>query len=89
MAKLVFTSHLREVAPAGETSYEGNTVLDVLAQAFAEHERLQHYILDDQGRMRKHVCIFLDGVRLHAGDSLDRPINADSEIYVMQALSGG
>lgn len=89
MAKLVFTPHLREVAPAEESSFEGSTVLEVLSGAFEVHDRLKHYVLDDQGRMRKHVCIFLDGVRLHAGDALSQPVTSSSEIYVMQALSGG
>ncbi|TNE40898.1 MAG: MoaD/ThiS family protein, partial [Alphaproteobacteria bacterium] len=64
MAKLVFTSHLRSVGPAGESIFDGATVLEVLDKAFAEHELLRSYILDDQRRLRKHVSIFLDGVRL-------------------------
>lgn len=89
MAKLVFTSHLRAVGPAGESQVAGSTVLEVLDQTFASHEHLRSYILDDQGRLRKHVSIFLDGVRLLPGEALMKPVCDTSEIYVMQALSGG
>ena len=89
MAILVFTPHLREVAPMGERIYPGETVREVVCEAFADHALLKNYLLDDQGKMRKHVCIFLDGVRLHNHEALDRPVDEKSEIYVMQALSGG
>ncbi|TNE58779.1 MAG: MoaD/ThiS family protein [Alphaproteobacteria bacterium] len=89
MAKLVFTSHLRAVGPTGDSHFEGSTVLEVLDKAFAEHDLLQSYILDDQRRLRKHISIFLDGVRLPAGQALASPVSNTSEIYVMQALSGG
>jgi hypothetical protein len=89
MAILVFTPHLKEVAPVGESQYEGATVRGVLAQAFEDHRLLKNYLLDDRGGMRKHVCIFLDGVRLHNHEALDKVVGEASEIYVMQALSGG
>jgi hypothetical protein len=47
------------------------------------------YVLDDQGALRKHVCIFADGERLVRETALMRRIGPDSKLYVMQALSGG
>ena len=35
-------------------------------------------VLDDQGRLRKHVCIFADGMRLQHGAALAHRINRDS-----------
>jgi hypothetical protein len=46
-------------------------------------------VLDEQGRLRKHVCIFADGVRLPHQAALGQTIRDDSKLYVMQALSGG
>jgi hypothetical protein len=89
MPRLVFTSHLGGVAPKDETEFPGATVGAVLAQAFAAHPGLGHYILDDQGRLRKHVVIFADSRRLDRATALAAPVGAESEIYVMQALSGG
>ena len=47
------------------------------------------YVLDDRGRLRKHVCIFADGERLKHDAALGRPIGPQTKLYVMQALSGG
>ena len=38
---------------------------------------------------RGEYCIFLDGERLANGAALAAPLRPQSEIYVMQALSGG
>ena len=65
------------------------SVAEVLANLFKDHERLKGYILDDQDRLRKHVCIFVDGERRIGADALDFATHEGSEIYVMQALSGG
>jgi hypothetical protein len=89
MARLVFTSHLSGIAPDRGDSFPGGTVAEVLAAAFTDHPRLKAYILDDQGRLRKHVIIFVDDEPLSHGMDLRRPVRSDSEIYVMQALSGG
>jgi hypothetical protein len=86
MPRLIFTNHLDGIAPAGEPEFPGGTVGEVLAAAFAEHPGLQHYILDDQGRLRKHVIVFVDNARTRA---LATPVDDASEIYVLQALSGG
>ena len=46
--------------------------------------------IDEQGRLRKHVCVFADGAAAgRTGAALAHPIGADAQLYVMQALSGG
>jgi molybdopterin synthase sulfur carrier subunit len=89
MASVQFTSHLRKVAPIGMMTVGGDTLRGALDEVFARHPRVKSYVLDDQERLRKHVVIFCDGARIAAGDDLTRPIAADAEIYVLQALSGG
>ncbi|MEZ5668489.1 MAG: MoaD/ThiS family protein [Alphaproteobacteria bacterium] len=89
MATVNFTAHLRRVAPAGSVSAEGDTVGAVLGQVFAGYPKLGTYVLDDQGRLRKHVAIFVDGERVMNDAVLDHEVRPDAEIYVMQALSGG
>jgi hypothetical protein len=46
-------------------------------------------VLDEQGRVRKHVNIFADGVMVADRVALSDPVAPTSEIYVLQALSGG
>jgi len=89
MAQLHFTSWLREVVPDGPLRAEGTTVGDALGAVFGERPHVRSYLLDEQGRLRKHVCIFADGVRLPHAAALAHGIKPDSTLYVMQALSGG
>ncbi len=89
MAQLHFTSWLREVVPDGPVEAHGATVGEALAKLFAARPHVRSYVLDEQGRLRKHVCVFADGVRLPQGSTLDHAIAPQSKLYVMQALSGG
>jgi len=89
MAEIHFTSHLRNLVPAGPLSAEGTTVGEALANLFAAQPHVRGYVLDDRGDLRKHVCIFADGERLAHQGTLTWQIGPDSKLYVMQALSGG
>jgi hypothetical protein len=89
MAQIHFTTWLRSVVPDGPVAAKGGTVGAALDTLFIERPHVRGYLLDDQGRLRKHVCIFADGVRLPRETSLTHPIRPDSNLHVMQALSGG
>jgi len=89
MANIHFTSWLRMHAPQGPVNVAGTTVGEVLGALFADEPRLRGYVLDDQGRLRKHVCIFADGERLKHDGALDHRIAPQAQLYIMQALSGG
>ena len=89
MAEIHFTSHLRNIVPDGPLSAAGTTVGEALANLLAAQPRVRGYVLDDRGARRQQVCIFADGERLHRDSALARPIGPDSQLYVMQALSGG
>lgn len=89
MATLAFTALLRSVAPKGELSVNGANVCDALDGVFSEFPGLKSYVLNDRGQLRKHVCVFVDGDRMTGPDALSAPISESSEIFVMQALSGG
>lgn len=60
-----------------------------LEAAFAAQPRLRAYVFDDQGRLRENLVIFIDGVRSRERMLLDDPLRADSQVYILQALSGG
>jgi sulfur-carrier protein len=67
----------------------GATVRDVLDQIFKANERLQTYVLDDQGQLRKHMSVLLDGQAVRDRATFSDSTNGVKEIWVMQALSGG
>jgi hypothetical protein len=88
----VFTSNLLRHVDCPPQDADGGTVRAVLDAALASNPRLRGYILDEQDRLRRHIAVFVDGrvVRDGAdGSALDAAVGPDSEIYVMQALSGG
>ena len=89
MAEIHFTSHLRNLVPDGPLSAPGGTVGEALDNLVAGQPHVRSYVLDDRGRLRKHVCIFADGERLAHDSALSRRIGPDTKLYVMQALSGG
>jgi hypothetical protein len=89
MAIVHFTRWLKGIAPGEPVEIEGETVGRVLDRLFADNAQARGYVFDEQGRLRKHVCIFLDGERLAHDAALAAPTTRQSEIYVMQALSGG
>lgn len=89
MTEVHFTSHLKRLAPPGPITANGATVSEALTAVFRAHPQLRSYVLDEQGHLRKHVCIFADGERLAHDTALAHSIRADGELYVMQALSGG
>lgn len=67
----------------------GDTVATVLDAYFAAHPGVRHYVLDDQGAVRKHVTVFLAGRQISDRVRLTDPVGPTDEIHVMQALSGG
>lgn len=89
MAKVFFTANLRRHVDCAGMDADGLTVREVLARVFAAQDRLGAYVLDDQGALRKHMTILIDGRRISDRERLSDAVSPSSEIWVMQALSGG
>jgi hypothetical protein len=89
MARMFFTQHLRRLVPHEPVEVTGATLRDALDDLFRQIPALRSYVLDDQGRLRQHVCAFVDDERIDFTGPLDCAVGPESEIYVMQALSGG
>lgn len=77
--------------PVGEVAFdlEGSTVAEVLDSLFRAQPGLRGYVLDEHAALRQHLALFIDGQPLRPKTELDRPLAAASELYLMQALSGG
>jgi molybdopterin synthase sulfur carrier subunit len=89
MARVTFTSNLRRHVDCATVEAEGQTVREVLDSVFVSNDRLRTYILDDQAALRKHMTILVDGKRVVDLAGLSDPVRPKSEVYVLQALSGG
>lgn len=90
MAKVNFTYALKRFFPGIESmDVNAANVSDTLDSLEEKFPGLKGYILDDQGRMRQHVNIFVDGELITDRETLSDAVNEGSDVYVMQALSGG
>lgn len=89
MAMVTFTPNLQRHIACPPTEASGATVRDVLQAALAGNARALGYILDDQGALRKHMAIFVDGRLIRDRTTLSDPVADQGSVLVMQALSGG
>ncbi len=89
MATIRFTTHLGRHLHVGDMEVAADTLRAAVHAICTHQPGLKSYILDDQGALRKHVNIFVDSVLVQERVTLGTPIAPDSEIFIMQALSGG
>ena len=89
MPTVLFTRALERFLPAPPTAVEGATVGAALAAVFATRPVLRGYVLDDQGALRRHVAVYVNGRLVTDRTGLTDPVGSCDEIYVFQALSGG
>ena len=89
MARIAFTTNLQRHLACPTQEVPGATVRAVLDNVFAANPRLRSYILDDQGRLRRHVHIYLNDARLSDAVHLADPVGESDEVFVFQALTGG
>ena len=89
MARLVFTHQLRRFTSTPEIDAPVATLREALEAAFQVNPLLRGYVLDEQGHLRANVVTFIDGRRSVDRLTLADALAPDSEVYVLQALSGG
>ena len=89
MPRVSFTPNIQRHVACPPAVVGGDTVGDALAAVFAANPRARGYVLDDQGGLRPHMLVFVDGTPVRDRVGLGDPVAPDAEIHVMQALSGG
>lgn len=89
MPRVIFTPVLERHLECPTCEVEGTTVGSALGAVFRTNPRLRGYVLDDQDRLRQHINIFVDGRVIADRMTLSDPVTPATEVYVMQALSGG
>ncbi|MCG6869801.1 MAG: MoaD/ThiS family protein [Gammaproteobacteria bacterium] len=89
MAIISFTPNLLRHVEIPSVRIAGSTVRRVLEGYFREYPRVRGYVLDDQGAVRRHVAIFLNGELIRDRAGLSDAVGGNDEIFVAQALSGG
>ena len=89
MATVRFTRNIQRHVSCPIREISGDTLRAVLDGYFRENERARGYVLDEQGKIRQHMVVFIDGELVRDRDSLTDPVQPNSMIDVIQALSGG
>jgi sulfur carrier protein ThiS len=89
MPTVSFTRALARFLLAPFAMVEAATVGDALGAVFASRSTLRGYVLDDQGALRRHVVVYINGRPVNDRARLTDPVGPRDEIYVFQALSGG
>jgi hypothetical protein len=89
MPRVVFTTVLARHVDCPAEAVDGPTVRAALDAYFARHPAVRSYVLDEQGGLRQHVVVFVDGAQVRDRSALREAVAPTAEIYVMQALSGG
>ena len=50
---------------------------------------IRQRVLDDQGQVRVHVNLFVNGAHIRELNGLDTPVNDGDEVVILPAVSGG
>jgi molybdopterin converting factor small subunit len=89
MPTIEFTPNLRRHVECPTEAIEAATLADCLERYFGRWPEVRGYVLDDQGGVRHHVKIMIDGRNIRDRSALSDPLTPASRIHVFQALSGG
>lgn len=92
MAHVVLTRHLHTFFPAlagDELRVEAASVAELVQALEQRAPGFAFYVCDEAGRLRPHVNIFVAKERIADRARLSDPLGPDTEVMILQALSGG
>lgn len=90
MATVRFTQILQRFYPDLDTiSLPGDSAKAIVDGLNEHYPKLKSYIVDEQGQLRKHVNIFVNGSMVQDREGLSDKVSENDEVYIIQALSGG
>ncbi len=75
----------RLASDISEHDVEGGTIVDLMRELERSQPAIGGWILDERGRVRRHINVFVNGER--GGE--DTPVNAEDRVDVLPAISGG
>lgn len=84
--KVLIPSALRSYTGQAEVEAGGATLAAVLADLDRAYPGMRFRMIDEQEKIRPHIRIFVNGEQVC---ELAQPLNAQDEVAIVQALSGG
>ena len=67
----------------------GTTVGTVLAALGQAYPGVGQRVLDEQGTLRRHVNVFVNGESIRYLDGVGTPVGDADEVWILPAVSGG
>ncbi len=90
MATINFTTALKRFFPELKTlEVDAANVNELIDSIDERYPGIGNYLIDDQRMLRQHVNIFVNGNLITDRKQLTDKLTPESEVYIMQALSGG
>ena len=89
MPSVTFAPALTRHVPCEPQDVQAATLRCALDDAFRAAPALRGYVLDEQGAVRKHVAVFVNGQMVASRSQLDVPLAPADRVMVIQALTGG
>ena len=62
---------------------------DALSMLWSEVPAVRDRVLTEQGEVRPHVNIFVDGESIRDGEGLSTRVRDGAEVFILPAVSGG
>lgn len=89
MPTVEFAPALTRHVPCPRQQVPAGTLRSALDAAFIAAPALRGYVLDEQGAVRKHVAVFVNGDMIPNRADLGRALAEGDRVHVIQALTGG
>lgn len=65
------------------------TVAEALTMLGRDYPGIRQRVLDDQGDIRRHVSVFVNGENVRFAQGGATQVTSESEVWIYPALSGG
>jgi sulfur carrier protein ThiS len=89
MPTVEFAPALTRHVPCPPQQVRAESLAAALEASFAAAPAMRGYVLDEQGAVRKHVAVFVNGAMIRSRSELGAPLRPDDRVLVVQALTGG
>jgi sulfur carrier protein ThiS len=89
MPTIEFAPALTRHVPCPRQDVAAGSLAAALDAAFAATPALRGYVLDEQGAVRKHVAVFVNGEQVASRSDLTLVLAPQDRVMVIQALTGG
>jgi molybdopterin synthase sulfur carrier subunit len=89
MPIVTFAPALTRHVPCAAQQVDAATLRAALDAAFRAAPALRGYVLDEQGAVRKHVAVFVNGEMVPRAAAVARELAPADQVMVIQALTGG